>query len=184
MDYSLFYYTYSTIAQTLAGVFGFVIAVVIYRTQAISSRLSRIAELLESKHDLRPIEKERLRDLRIRGQWAQFRKTACQLGFGTRGNRSGETEIEELFERFQDDLDNLSSINKWFQWSLGLTGVAIMACFILMPLTNKSMIANPYFAGFSLIVTVVLAIASLVTYYILLRKVWGSEISLSLKLLF
>lgn len=31
MDYSVFYYTYSTVAQTLAGAFGLITAVAIFR---------------------------------------------------------------------------------------------------------------------------------------------------------
>jgi len=170
MDYSLFYYTYSTIAQTLAGAFGFLIAAVLYQRQALSSRLSSVAELLESKPDLASIEKDRLRNLKIREEWVEYLRIARELRFGPRGTRSGETEIEELFERFQEDVDKLSSISKRFQWSLVFTGVTITACFILMPLTNKSVIGNPYLAGFFLIVTVAVAIANLWTYYCLLRS--------------
>ena len=32
-DHSVFYYTYSTVAQTLAGAFGFLVAVVLYQMQ-------------------------------------------------------------------------------------------------------------------------------------------------------
>ena len=171
-DYSLFYYTYSTIAQTLAGAFGFLIAVVLYQRQAINSRLPSIAESLESMRDLAPIEKERLRHLRIREEWAKYLASARQLGFSPiPGFRSKETEIEELFKRFQEDVDKLSSISKWFQWSLRFTGITITACFMLMPLTNKSMIANPYLAGFFLIVTVAVAIANLVMYCLLVKSV-------------
>jgi len=40
-DYSVFYYTYSTIAQTLAGAFGFLVAVVLYRIQTLTARMQQ-----------------------------------------------------------------------------------------------------------------------------------------------
>ena len=40
MDASVFYYTYSTIAQKLASAFGFFVAVVLYRIDRISTNIS------------------------------------------------------------------------------------------------------------------------------------------------
>ena len=43
MDPNVFYYTYSTLAQALAGAFGFLAAVVVYRMQALNGHLQTIA---------------------------------------------------------------------------------------------------------------------------------------------
>ncbi len=37
-DITVYFYTYSTIAQTLAGAFGFLVAVILYLIQGISTR--------------------------------------------------------------------------------------------------------------------------------------------------
>ena len=37
MDANAFYYTYSTICQTLAGAFGFLVAVVLYQIQSVTA---------------------------------------------------------------------------------------------------------------------------------------------------
>ena len=42
-DLSVYYYTYSTLAQALAGAFGFLAAVVLYRLQALNGQLQLIA---------------------------------------------------------------------------------------------------------------------------------------------
>src|ERR1700744_1205333 len=46
VDSNLFYYSYSTIAQTLAGAFGFLAAVVLYRLQALSNQIQTSATQL------------------------------------------------------------------------------------------------------------------------------------------
>ncbi|HEY4328902.1 MAG TPA: hypothetical protein VGN88_04140 [Phycisphaerae bacterium] len=46
MDANVYYYTYSTLAQSLAGAFGFLAAVVLYRLQALNSQLEKIASNL------------------------------------------------------------------------------------------------------------------------------------------
>lgn len=38
-DFTVFYYTYSTIAQTLAGLLGFMVAIVLFRMQAMQSKI-------------------------------------------------------------------------------------------------------------------------------------------------
>jgi hypothetical protein len=47
MDSNGFYYTLSTIAQTLAGAFAFLVAVVLYRLEAIKEGRPGLQEELE-----------------------------------------------------------------------------------------------------------------------------------------
>ncbi|MFN9906216.1 MAG: hypothetical protein ACK56F_08850, partial [bacterium] len=69
IDHSVYFYTYSTIAQTLAGSFGFLVAAVVFRLQAISSRVDQFAEqVLQTS----PAEAARLRDIRVSGDWSRL----------------------------------------------------------------------------------------------------------------
>lgn len=70
VDSSIFYYTYSTIAQTLAGAFGFLAAVVLYRLQALSNQLQTSATQLIG--DPRTFTIEPFRTLVAYQRWQLF----------------------------------------------------------------------------------------------------------------
>src|SRR4051794_38603307 len=65
------YYTLSTISQTLAGAFGFLVAMVLYRMQAIGGQLPDLAEMVinGTQQEAKSVS---LRKMRARGQWADF----------------------------------------------------------------------------------------------------------------
>ena len=50
MDGNGFYYTLSTISQTLAGAFGFLVAVVLYRMQSIKDSLPMLEKKASESH--------------------------------------------------------------------------------------------------------------------------------------
>jgi hypothetical protein len=70
MDPSVYYYTYSTLAQSLAGAFGFLAAVVLYRLQSLNGQLQVIATNLIG--DPRTFVLEPFRTLFAYHRWAQF----------------------------------------------------------------------------------------------------------------
>src|SRR4051812_5202612 len=45
-DYSVFYYTYSTIAQTLAGAFGFLTAIALYQMQGKANMAQNLEQYM------------------------------------------------------------------------------------------------------------------------------------------
>ena len=57
VDFTVFYFTYSTIAQALAGIFGLLVAAVLYRIHKHAS------DILELKEDAAKQVKERLENL-------------------------------------------------------------------------------------------------------------------------
>jgi hypothetical protein len=70
MDPSVYYYTYSTMAQSLAGAFGFLAAVVLYRMQMLNSQLQVIATNMIG--DPRTFVMEPFRTLYAYHRWTQF----------------------------------------------------------------------------------------------------------------
>jgi hypothetical protein len=70
IDRNVFYYSYSTIAQTLAGAFGFLAAVVLYRLQALNGQLHDIASHLIG--DPRTFNIEPFRTLYAYHRWHLF----------------------------------------------------------------------------------------------------------------
>jgi hypothetical protein len=70
MDTSVYFYTYSTLAQSLAGAFGFLAAVVLYRLQSLNGQLQTIATNLIG--DPRTFVMEPFRTLFAYQRWPQF----------------------------------------------------------------------------------------------------------------
>ncbi len=70
IDPSVFYYSYSTIAQAVAGAFGFLAAVVLFRLQALNSQLEVIATNLMG--DPRTFVVEPFRTLFVNQKWPEF----------------------------------------------------------------------------------------------------------------
>jgi hypothetical protein len=70
MDASVYFYTYSTLAQSLAGAFGFLAAVVLYRLQSLNGQLQTIATNLIG--DPRTFVMEPFRTLFAYHRWPEF----------------------------------------------------------------------------------------------------------------
>jgi hypothetical protein len=70
MDPTVYYYSYSTLAQSLAGAFGFLAAVVLYRLQSLNGQLQVIASQLIG--DPRTFNLEPFRTLFAYHRWVQF----------------------------------------------------------------------------------------------------------------
>src|SRR6266540_2082231 len=77
LDYSVYFYTYSTIAQTLAGAFGFLVAVVLYLLQGINTHISNCAMTLVANS---PADRHRLRRLHSSGRWDEMIRLHVESG--------------------------------------------------------------------------------------------------------
>jgi hypothetical protein len=178
MDYSPFYYTYSTISQTLAGAFGFLGAVVIYKTQAIEGLLGRLASVVEIPS---PQEtKATLRRLMVQGNWAEYVKTARTIGNLERVQSDLGSGVEHLSE-LEYYARQLAVVKKSLARSLFNTAFTIATCFICMPLTNKdTFFGRPLVAWTVLGGVVLYAIVTLWSYFPLVKDLvqlggWGKE---------
>jgi len=139
MDYTVFYYGHSTIGQTLASAFSFIVAVALFRIQAISS-----------------------------SEPVVFQNALAMFKAVREDKLKGETQASELEEKILYGVKHLAetreNIKKSLRYSLYWTSGTIIACLVLMPLTNSSMIGNPYAASVLLALTVMAGIYSITTY--------------------
>src|SRR5579872_7372975 len=73
----VYFYTYSTIAQTLAGAFGFLVAVVLYLIQGINSHIGNCAAALVANS---PADRNRLRQLQSGSRWDDMIRLHAEAG--------------------------------------------------------------------------------------------------------
>jgi hypothetical protein len=140
------YYTFSTICQTLAGAFGFLVAVVIFRVQTIEGSQSIVFENSYSviKHDSLPTPaKEKLLDAAGR-----------------------------VIERNQADLGR---IKVGLRWSLYWTGGTIIGCLALLPTTPLLVLASSWLVWLVLVAAVASAIYTITTYAALVLELTRGE---------
>lgn len=143
MDYTPIYYTYSTIAQTLATACGLTIAVTAIRQPTAVSKLMKMLRARDAEFakiaGLPPNEKA------AREELLQMERKA----------------VESEYFKFTTDLS----------YSVTLTVWTIGACLILMPLTNAGTpLGDPRAAWLFLVLTVIAAICCLRMYYPVLVK--------------
>src|SRR4051794_11331693 len=124
------YYTLSTISQTLAGAFGFLVAIVLYRMQAIGGQLPVLAEMVinGTQQEAKSVS---LRKMRARGQWPDFFAMVHEIGIpGTAHGGIGLTSSECFFE-LKTLVGQLDSIRDGLRRSMYATGGTLIACLIL-----------------------------------------------------
>ena len=168
VDYSVFYYTYSTIAQTLAGAFGFLVAVVLYQRQVISSALlnqaAQLRGIFEGKATVHEME-----DWITRGLYREFVKLGDRVGFSHLQNDPIRTRAENTFAEFKLNVGRWDAIASRLQFSMIATGTSIIWCLVFMPLTNRWIICSPELATIPLVIAVIGAILSILTYLSLVK---------------
>src|SRR6516164_9894641 len=77
IDGSVYFYTYSTIAQTLAGAFGFLVAVVLYLIQGIHTHIQTCAATVVANS---LADRNRLRQLQSGGKWDEMIRLHAEAG--------------------------------------------------------------------------------------------------------
>ena len=93
IDINVYFYTYSTIAQTLAGAFGFLVAVVLYLIQGINSHISDCAGALVANSPAVTFPKVAAK-LRRAGTYVWFYSGSVDKLLGQ--NRTFERELQRL----------------------------------------------------------------------------------------
>ena len=133
IDISVYFYTYSTIAQTLAGAFGFLVAVVLYLIQGINVHIGNCAATLVANS---PADRNRLRQLQSGGRWdemIQLHAAAGQQNVALTSETNRYTD--EQFQEMRKEVIRLSNIRRELSRSMIMTGIVILASIIAMPLT-------------------------------------------------
>jgi hypothetical protein len=160
------YYTLSTISQTLAGAFGFLLAVVMYRLQAISNGLPGKTGAFDEIH---PLAGQRMPfiELRRRANWAGYIDLATRKLDEIKGVEDREKAVALLLE-IRAGVDTAGAIKSSLEWSLRWTAGTIIACLILLPLTP---LFEPGLAWVLMAATVSASVYSITTYFPLIGDV-------------
>jgi hypothetical protein len=167
MDPTVFYYTYSTIAQTLAGAFGFLVAVVLYLIQSITNSLPHKAKNLGHHFHQGGQIDEPIRQ----GRWLKVLAVCQECGFAPQAPTVVRKDGESLLAEFRSDIETLEEVSKGLKKSLYPTGGTIIACLTIMPLTPLLAVAGSWVAVPPLVATVAVAVYTVTTYVGLVLKV-------------
>ncbi len=160
------YYTLSTISQTLAGSFGFLLAVVLYRMQAIGHGLPGKTSAFDEISPL-SIQRNPFNELRRRGDWAGYIDLATRKLDEIKSVEDREKAVS-LLREIKADVNTLGAIKSSLEWSLRWTGGTIIASLILLPLTP---LFEPGLAWVVLVALVSAAVYSITTYVPLIGDV-------------
>jgi len=180
---STLYYTFSTIAQTLAGAIALLGAFILYRLQKLNNGLDDHAKFIRKQYS----EEEDLVFLNsfiVKGEYKKFLKYTranpiADSGIAVRPNSNAEgvvTSVEEgqsyltdVQAKMKELLAHRKSLIRSFTVSLFLTVTLIAASVIALAVT-PSLNARDDFRSGSLIVAIVWFLACLISYISLLRK--------------
>jgi len=172
VDISVYFYTYSTIAQTLAGAFGFLVAVVLYLIQGINAHIGNCAAALVANS---PADRTRLRHLQSGGRWDEMISLHAEAG-QQNVTLSSETNryTDEQFQEMRKEVVRLANIRRELSRSMFMTGVVILASIIGMPLTAFFFLPRDPAAVSLLTMTIIAAMFCIRGYLKLVLDVFSS----------
>jgi hypothetical protein len=133
LDHTVYFYTYSTIAQTLAGAFGFLVAVVLYLIQGIHTHIQTCAATVVANS---LADRNRLRQLQSGGKWDEMIRLHAETGqqnpaLTDETNRYTDDQFQEL----RREVLRLANVRRELNQSMLMTGLVILASIVAMPLT-------------------------------------------------
>jgi hypothetical protein len=130
---SVYFYTYSTISQTLAGAFGFLVAVVLFLMQGINTHIGHCAAVLVSNS---PADRKRLRHLHSGGRWDEMIRLHADAGQKNPDLSDDENLFtDEQFQEMRREIARLANVRRELSQSMFMTGLVIMVAIVGMPLT-------------------------------------------------
>jgi hypothetical protein len=155
IDINVYFYTYSTIAQTLAGAFGFLVAVVLFLIQGISSHISTCAGTLVANS---PADRNRLRQLLGGGRWDEMIRLHAEAGQQNPALDSATNLFtDEQFQEMRRQVVRLANVRRELSRSMYITGLVILISIVGMPLT--AFFFNPHDPAAALLLTVTIIAA-------------------------
>jgi hypothetical protein len=160
------YYTLSTISQTLAGAFGFLLAVVLYRLQSLRDGLPGKTGAFDEIH---PLASQRMPfiELRRRADWAGYIELATRKLDAITGREDQEKAVA-LLREIKADVSQIGAIKQALEWSLRWTSGTIIGCLVLLPLTP---LFEPVLAWVLMVAIVSAAVYAITTYIPLIGDV-------------
>ncbi len=171
-DFSVYFYTYSTISQTLAGAFGFLVAVVLYLIQGINMHIGNCAQALVANS---PADRNRLRQLQSGGKWDEMISLHAAAG-QQNVTLSSETNrhTDEQFQEMRKEVVRLASIRRELSRSMFMTGMVILASIVSMPLTAFFFLPREPVAVSLLTITIIAAMFCIRGYLKLMENVFST----------
>ena len=168
---SAYFYTYSTIAQTLAAVLGFLVAVVLFVMQGIHRHIYDCASMLV-QHSL--ADRARLKQLQSGSKWHEMialHKKVKQY------NDDLTSEMNQLvidhFQEMQREVTKLDKMRKELAISMYFTAIVIIISIGAMPLTAHNFNPRNPFAIAMIIGTILAATVCLQIYLRLIYNVFS-----------
>lgn len=133
IDSGVYLTTYSTLASTLAGAFGFLVAVVLYVMQGINAHISNCAAALVAGS---PADRHRLQQLQSSGKWDEIISLHAHAGQQNPDMPKDENRMmDEQFQEMRRAMARLVTLKRELSQAMYTTGFVIMASIINMPLT-------------------------------------------------
>jgi hypothetical protein len=170
-DASVYFYTYSTIAQTLAGAFGFLVAVVLYLIQGINLHIGNCAQALVANS---PADRDRLRQLQSGSRWNEMIRLHAEAGQANAALTSETNRYtDEQFQEMRKEVVRLANIRRELSRSMFMTGLVILASIIAMPLTAFFFSPTAPAAVSLLTVTIIAAMFCIRAYLKLMENVFS-----------
>ena len=167
------YYTFSTIAQTLAGAFGFLVAVVLFQIQGLLSNINKGFHAVLDHWEFSQDELSAMNKGARLGKWAEIE--GC-LRAATKLKPEFELPIERkrlhltIRSDLLENLVALRAVKSSLERSLHLTGATIALSVILLAFTPLFS-SSTFLVVIALLAGVVGACSCLLTYYSLVRTV-------------
>jgi len=172
VDISVYFYTYSTIAQTLAGAFGFLVAVVLFLIQGISVHISNCAAALVANS---PADRNRLRQLQSGGRWDEMIRLHADAGQQNPALDSATNLFtDEQFQELRRQVVRLAGVRRELSRSMYMTGLVILASIVGMPLTAFFFTPHDPAAVLLLTVTIIAAMFCIREYLKLMVNVFST----------
>lgn len=161
--------TYSTLASTLAGAFGFLVAVVLYVMQGINAHIGNCAAALVASS---PADRNRLQQLQSSGQWDEIVRLHAHAG---QQNPAVSAEVNRMmdaqFQEMRRALARLVGLRRELSQAMYMTGFVILASIIGMPLTAFVLTPSDAVAAALLTMTIICAMFCIRGYFRLMLTV-------------
>jgi hypothetical protein len=162
-DLSVFWYSHSTICQTLASAFGFLAAVCLYQMQGITSSLVQSIPRLRSHINYR----DKAVHMEEVGEFREFKEYVKKHGFISDLNPIAADEIRAMFSSYVERIRYLDVLTMSLRNSLFATAGTILGSLICMALTNAEWVSN-FWAAWAMLAVMILATIVCGASYVLL----------------
>lgn len=176
IDQTALFYTYSTIAQTLAGAFGILGAFMLFKLQSISNSIEGVCTTIYNailNNHGKSSAKEEVRVIYVQKKWHEFynaiKDKPSSDSFRGGSRQITEKEFETHRDKLKEALSQQSSIVRRLKSTLWITLIAISLSIVLLPFVP---VLDKYFlVSFILVViTISLSIVCIVCYVNLVIK--------------